>query len=681
MDRPDGRLVAWLRKFAVFLIGQRFRPVLIAAALGWGMFGIFRAGLLLASREALAGVRAEEIARCFWIGMWFDAIPMGYALLPLVLILSLSPNRAFVRRWFRRLVVVYVGAVVTLAAGVEIIGAAFFLHFGLRLNWIAIDYLRFREAALYIWNNYPVILLGVASASLFYMCYRLFRRAFWSGPRPRGSAWVRAVVAAVLTGLCVLACRGSFRQEPLDQGSAYSSDNNIVNQLTMNNVFTFAQAVKSRLLDSRDMAELYPLPQVDSAAEVATKMLFQQADTPLGVGGNPLWRRRRVSPAVKDYNVVVIVMEGMAGEPVGALGHSPSHTPFLDRLCREGLFFERMYAAGERTSRGLVATLCGHPDLGRLSVLKRPRARGKFLTLPGIFRQRGYRTLFVYGGDPDFDMMREFFSAGGVAQFIGQKQMVAREPVGLWGVADEVIFRTAHQAFERLGRQKFFAVILTLSNHVPYDVPAGRCQMLPPVNEENRRINAYRYADWALGEFFRAARRAEYFRRTIFVLVSDHGRQLDARRILDVPGHRVPCLFYAPGIVPARRVGTVAGQADISPTLLGLLGGEYEHCFLGRDLLAVKPGDGFALINEDDRIGFVRGDLALVLPPKHDPILFRIGPAEMTKAGPDASARAETQELQRQMLSLFLMARHLYLTSAYHAPADPGPEYSRRPGR
>ena len=60
---------------------------------------------------------------------------------------------------------------------------------------------------------------------------------------------------------------------------------------------------------------------------------------------------------------------------------------------------------------------------------------------------------------------------------------------------------------------------------------------------------------------------------TIFVLVADNGHGHPSRYSLDVTGYRIPCLFYAPRIVPARRVGVVAGQPDIAPTLLALLGG------------------------------------------------------------------------------------------------------------
>ena len=55
--------------------------------------------------------------------------------------------------------------------------------------------------------------------------------------------------------------------------------------------------------------------------------------------------------------------------------------------------------------------------------MKRSRAQGNFMTLGGIFRKRGYRTVFVYGGNPDFDNMKGFFAADGMERFVGQDQM------------------------------------------------------------------------------------------------------------------------------------------------------------------------------------------------------------------------------------------------------------------
>ncbi|MGB2823954.1 MAG: sulfatase-like hydrolase/transferase [Phycisphaerae bacterium] len=653
-----------------FLAGQRLRPIWICTAILFALFAVVRLGLLLASYGMLADhVGSAEVLRCFLLGVRYDAMPIGYAMGPLVVALTLASPAVFNRRGFRRAVVLYTAAVVTICVGTEGFGVYFFLRFGRRLNYMAFAYLAHLETLQFMWGNYPMWALIPVVPGLFYLCYRVFGRWFGRGSDGPWSPRRRIVTAAVLGALCVLACRGGLERRPLNPGSAYFCGNQLVDQLAMNDFYTMFHAAKSRLTDGGDERQAYRLPAVARAVAVAREMLLAADDEPLDHPANPLWRRSHSRCPRRDLNVVVIVMEGMAGKAVGALGHSPSYTPQFDALCDEGLFFQRMYAVGARTSRAMVATLCGHPDLLATTVMKRDRAIGRFFTLPEILRERGYRTMFIYGGQATFDNMGEFFAAGGIEEVIDQDRM--GEPAGNWGVPDEAIFRRAHERFEELAGRRFFAVILTVSNHPPFDVPRGRVEMLPTdQNELNEALNAYRYADWALAEYFRYARGAAYFENTLFVLVSDHGRGLDRARMVDVPGFRIPCLIYAPGIVAPGRVDTVASQTDIPPTLLGLLGGAQEHCFLGRDVLRVAPDDGFALLHEDVYLAFVRGDLALTLPPGPGlgAGLFRVGPSDMTPVDPNDAEAKQRGPLAEQMLSYYTMARHLYLQGAYCRP-------------
>ena len=654
------------------LFGQRVRAVWVLAGLGWTIFTCFRVGLLIAMRDVLIDVNGSDIATCLLTGVRYDAVPIGFAMAPLVVGLSLAPPRAFGRKWFRRLIVGYGVGVTTLALFAETVGAAFFLHFGTRLNWVAMAYFgHFRESAIFIWNAYPVWPLAIGIVAVPCACWFVYRRVFWGGGgRLDGPAWARAIVAAGLIGGCVLAGRGGLDPHPLRGGSAYFSENNVINQITTNNFFTVTRAVLLQLKDNSDEGELYPFPSRTEAAVTAAGLILQSDDSPQAFRSNPLWRRTETGRERTDYNVVLIVMEGMAGSPVGALGNAETQTPNFDRLCEEGLLFRRMYAVGPRTARGMTGVLCGYPDLGGQSILKREPAQGAFLTLPRILRDRGYRTLFVYGGDPDFDNMRDFFGAGGIDTFIGETQLSAGREPGNWGLPDEVIFREGHKLFRRMDRKgrRFFAVILTVSNHEPFEVPLDKTAMLPHDTREHKHANAYRYADWALGDFFRMARKEKYFSRTIFVLVADHGRDLDRKPLIDVPGYRVPCLFYAPGIVPARTIDTVASQTDIAPTLLALLGGSYEHCFFGRNLLKVSPDDGFALLHEGDRLGWVRRDRALLLPPRQTPRMYRIDGPHMETIPARKLDQRERGLMQHEMLSYYETARQVYLNRSYRRP-------------
>lgn len=695
MDESDeiARRRSWLaaaRYAVVAVVTGRLRPLWITSILIMATFSGFRLGLLLKRLDGLADVGVSELAICFVLGLRYDIMPLGYLLLPMAMLLSLSPGRFFGCRWYRRTVTAYATWVFGVVLFVEICGAAFFLHFGLRMNWMALYYLRFpREVALFLVGSYPLWMLAVGMPVAMYAAYRVLWWILWprmaiDGPRRAG----RVVTAVLLGGACVLGCRGGADHRPLRRGPAYISYNNLVNQLTLNNFFTFVSAVRMKWDGDRKESSWYSFPSASDATRVAGAMLSQGGrDCRLGLSRNSLWRLTETRQLRRDYNVVVILMEGMSGRQVGALGYGSPCTPRLDELCKRGIFFERMYAVGTRTSKGVMGVLCGHPDIGGETILTRINPADRFLTLPGVFLSRGYETMFIYGGDPKFDNMEAFFSSRGIERFIGQDELNL-EGANPWGVGDEYIFDAAHRAFLKMGKRKFFAAILTVSNHQPYVVPKGRTPLEPldylPDERSRQQAavrNAYRYADWALGEFFRKARGADYFKRTIFVLVADHGVRLDKRRILDVPGFRIPCLIYAPAIdrpIGPRRIATVASQTDVAPTLLSLLGGSYEHCFLGRDVLAVAPSDGFAFLHEDDRLGIVRSREALVLPPLCDPIMFDSTTRDITRIRTRRTDPGHVHELKMQMLSYYATARYLYRRSAYNSPAGRAAAPARR---
>ena len=648
---------------------QRIRPVWMLPAVLLAVFAAFRVGLVVIHRDALSAVDGWEIARCFLVGLRYDGVVIGYGMMLPVLVLTLAPDLAFRQAWFRVAIVVYATLFVVLAITTGIIGVYFFEQFHSRLNWIALDYWdNIEEVGAYIWENYPVWILPLASGLSAIGGYFLFRWTFWRGRRPNGSIWPRPVIATALMGLCVLGARGSLDHHRLRFGPAYFSANRTIAQVALNDFFTLGEAYKCRRLERRGVSSYHKMPPPETTWRVAREMLAQPGNTFIETPNNPLWRRNTTPRERRNYNVVVVVMEGMSGRPVGALGHKPSYTPNLDRLCEQGLFFDRLYGVGDRTCRGLIGTFCGHPDLASRSAMKRSRAQGTFLTLPLILKRRGYRTLFLFGGDPDFDNMKGFFREGGIDRFVDGNDMDPSEPRSIWAVHDEGLYRKANDVFSGLGTEPFFAVIKTSSNHEPFDVPPGRVEMLPTDTVKDRRLNAYRYADWALHEFFTRARKAAYFKNTIFVLIADQGRAVDYDAIIDFRGYHVPCLIYAPGIVKPQRVSTIASQTDLSPTLLALLGGSYEHCFMGRNLLTVPPDDGFAFLMDDNCLGFIWGSQALVIPPGREPVPYRMGPDGVSEILSEQTDPDEIEGARLRAMSYISAAQELYLRGAYYFP-------------
>jgi hypothetical protein len=125
--------------------------------------------------------------------------------------------------------------------------------------------------------------------------------------------------------------------------------------------------------------------------------------------------------------------------------------------------------------------------------------------------------------------------------------------------------------------------MLTLTFHRPYEFP-GSDRLANPDGSEAQQLAAVRFCDAAIGEFIDAARQQDWFANTVFVFVADHmGGSLQYPRGPWM--NRVPMIFYGPGIegLEPRRIGGVRSQMDVAPTVMGLLGGAYEHTFFGRD--------------------------------------------------------------------------------------------------
>jgi len=664
VSRTAGRLCGWF-------LSQRIRALALFAAGVYFLFAVSRAVILVAYRGELQNVPAWEIVRCFLVGAQFDSFTVGVAGIPLAVALAVAPNLAFPRRWFRRVITAYVTVLLAVLVFLLIAGAYFFFQFGFRMNWIAIDYLQFpREVFGYIWDQYPVVWVMLGIAALAAGLYWALGRILWSGPTPTAPIWPRPLLALFLVGLCVMGIRGSFDSKPLHVGRAYVvSDNSIVSQAALDDVYALMAAARTELANRSAKALQFRFPPDERMDQVVRDLLYQPEDTDLKAPRNPLWRRTATGRPMADSNVVVILAEGMSGRGVGALGHAPSYTPNFDALCRDGFFFDHMYAVGNRTNRAMVSVLCGYPDCRSRSVMIQSRAQGHFLTLPGLLRDRGYKTLFAYGGRNTWDNTKGFFVDGGqIEDFIGQDDIYDEAEVNPWGVSDEITFRKAHEQFLSYGDRKFFGAILTITNHEPFHAPPIPGQdPIPGDSLEVCKLNCYRYADWALGRFFEWARAAPYFKRTVFVIVADHGRDFAPDQYVDLPAYRVPCVIYAPGIVPPGRLSTVCSQTDVAPTVLGLLGGEFDHGFFGRNLLAAPSGEGFAFAYVNDMLGWVSGRRAAVLMPDRPPMLFRITDSDQDPAS-ETEIAADMPPLREKMLSIYGVASRLYDEVRYCSP-------------
>ncbi|NLF29598.1 MAG: LTA synthase family protein [Planctomycetes bacterium] len=662
--RP-GPLARWLGHPPVRLI------VLLAAAM-IVLFAAQRGVLILLGRERLGPVAAADMVRLFAAGLRHDLHVLAWLALPLVLLLTLAPARPCARRWHRRGVVGYLAAVVMVTVGICVVDTLFFVINESRINWQVPDYLFEKEIAAHVWRHYPVVGLLVGIVALVIGVVRLASLCCPVAAPPRTPAWGRAIGAA---SALVLVLGWTFAPRMLNgrpATSPYFCSNSLVIELAQNPLSTSGYAVMDYLTEG-GRAEPYPRP--DGGLAALRDALRQGHTTFADNAANPLWRTVRTGRPRSRPNVVLVIMESFTGRHVGAMapGREASRTPFFDSLADQGLFFTHMYAAGSRTNRALAALLCGFPDIGGRSILRRQGARQTFPSLFDAFAERGYRTLFICGSNAEFDDMETFFRQAGVQEVVDIDGMPADAWRSTWAVGDHMLFDVAAERLDAVADEgPFFAVILTTTNHRPYELPPDAAALCGCDGQAAPPVRTLRYADWAMERFMEQMRHSDGFDNTLFVFVADHSPAPDPRRFVDVEGYRVPCLLYGPALkgLEPRRVGTPCSQMDLMPTLLSFLGGEFSHGTFGRDLLALEATDpGLAFLRQQRATALVRGDEALVLLPHSDPLLLQCT-ADGRQQPLDTAARGEAQPMHRLAFGVYETARGFLMNGTYGSGAD-----------
>jgi phosphoglycerol transferase MdoB-like AlkP superfamily enzyme len=269
-----------------------------------------------------------------------------------------------------------------------------------------------------------------------------------------------------------------------------------------------------------------------------------------------------------------------------------------------------MYASGTRTVRGLEAIATSFPPIPSVSILRRPRNEG-IATWGGVMRRHGYDASFLYGGYGYFDNMTYFFENNGF-NVLDRSDMERVRFENIWGVSDEDLFDRALAYYdERHSAGKpFFSLVMTTSNHKPFTFREG----VPGVPASGGgRAAGVRYADFSLGYFLDEARKHAWFDDTLFVVVADHGARVYGKADIPLRQYEIPMMFYAPAHLPPEMIETLTTQIDIAPTVLGLLGLEYEAPFFGTNVLACAPCERVALFSHNhDVAAFRDGKLAVL---------------------------------------------------------------------
>jgi phosphoglycerol transferase MdoB-like AlkP superfamily enzyme len=556
------------------------------------LIALFTAARLLAGSlhtSQLSGAEFPDLAYAFVLGWRFDnAVVCTLIAIPFVLG---TINHFTVRVPFiGRLLAVFLLPLVMVCLVLLSIDLFYFEHFGLRITVVLLNWLSDLSFAVSMAIGDPRWWWGIAGfpflAALVIAPLWVWSRTEKNSSSSRKEFYVWGFTSFLLAGLLFLGIRGRVAiKSPLREGLAYFSPNPALNQLALNPVFTFFSSwVRARKYKEKSLRFM------DHQEAMA---VIHREPGRVGTEGH-LWGAPLQKTASKNWNVVVVMMEGMSAHYTH-YRKNPSWTPVLDRLMSEGWEFTQAYSAGTHTYNGVWSTLFSFPSPYASHPLKRD-----IIPLldawPDQWRRAGRRTFFFTTHDEEFDNMAGFLRQNGFETIVAQSDYPSERVFSILGVPDHDMYDKAIATFDSV-QGPFFAALLTGSNHKPHVIPP---ELKAQFDGPDEKENIVRYSDWAVGHFLTESAKRPWFKNTLFVFLADHGQAVGSTPLDQVMSyHHMPLIFWGPNLLGEHRlITTPVGQTDVLPTLAGIISGVGRNNSLGRDVLA-HPRPWVYMVRDD----------------------------------------------------------------------------------
>ena len=457
-----------------------------------------------------------------------------------------------------------------------------------KFNQDALHFMQHPKEALASSGHLPFTNVLLATLCISLLLYVAFKKAL--GNLDLRISWFPKWVSILLMGaLAALGARQSFSVAPIGPSAAYYSKNPANNNASLNSAWNFIYQC-FQPVEYIDL-EKYDFFTTSSYSKIS-KDYFVKSDS--------------VLTTFKDKpNLVLIVLESFNAYLSNHYSGVLDHTPFLDSLSRSGISFTNCYAGTNRTDKALACINSGFPGTPWNSILNQPEKAVKLPQLSHLFKKKGYYNSFNYGGDLDFANMKSYLNAGSFDQLndIDHFRRLSKIEESKWGVHDEVVFG---ELAKENKHEPFFEQILSLSSHEPFDVPYKSEQRN---TKYGPFYNSVEYTDHCLKSYFESVSDKDWFNNTVFIFVSDHGRDVgvDADSPTDSVRYKIPILIWGHPLNGMNmKVGEVTSQTDLANTVALLFGldNNSEYFPFSRNLFTNKEAffftnGGWGLMNKD----------------------------------------------------------------------------------
>lgn len=289
-------------------------------------------------------------------------------------------------------------------------------------------------------------------------------------------------------------------------------------------------------------------------------------------------------------NVILITLDTVRADALGAYGDPSGATPTLDRMASEGVLFEQVLSAAPHTLASHASIMTGlYPFIHGARANHGGRLAVENETLAEILRDEGYRTRAEIAApvlhattriSQGFeDPTRRHASTTKPAHTVAATQQTSQRRSAS-NITDRGI-----EALRDFGDRPFMLWLHYFDAHLPYAPCEPECSRYAG----NRYLGQIAVIDAQIKRILTELESQGVRERTLVVVTSDHGEGLGEHA---EPTHsyfvyestmRVPLILWGPtGLARGLRVPDLASTVDILPTVLAWLGLEPRPELHGR---------------------------------------------------------------------------------------------------
>ncbi|MGM8365129.1 LTA synthase family protein [Virgibacillus sp. W0181] len=363
-------------------------------------------------------------------------------------------------------------------------------------------------------------------------------------------------------------------------------------------------AVQSKVKSQRVLADGNKLPEIKSYINEEIRSNKQS----------------KLMGTYEGRNVIFISAESIQSFVIQNTLYGDEITPFMNQLVndKDTYYFENFYhqtQQGKTSDSEFVTENSLYPS-SRGAVFF-THGENEYHAMPEMLEEKGYYSAVFHANNKSFWNRDQIYNNLAIDDFYDRDayEITDENSVG-WGLKDKPFFEQSMKYLQSI-EEPFYAKFITLTNHFPFEL-GEEDRSVEKYDSNSNTLNNYfptvRYTDEAIEQFFHMLKQTPIYENSIIVIMGDHdgisanhnkamSEYLNKEEITPydyVQLQRVPLFIHIPGSNEGKVMSKLAGQIDLKPTILHMLGIDTTNdIYFGNDLFHNDRKEFIAFRNGD----------------------------------------------------------------------------------